>query len=487
MTTRKNTPKKRVRSQKTKTRSRSAVKTTALKRKLHKIKAQPLSKSHIGLYMVTAVVLALIVGSVVNLVKYMQQTEALQPSVVKVEAEAMTGDGATYSDTNASGGKAVKLIASGSISATTATDADRSLVITANGNQCDGAPVMQVAVDGKTVATQLVAATDWTQYNYTLPLDKGSHTIKISYTNPHKKTFTLLWIFTWTVCTRSLRVDSASYIGVEASSSATDNTVTGTSMSPSVSPVSSPSPSTSPSASPSTSTSPSVSPSASPTTQPIVPLGVSGNWTLRFDDEFNGTSLDTTKWAKSWYGGTNNVTSSASNISVADGVLGLTLSDSKTGAIVTTKPGGATTGFTLGAESVWEARILFPSDGTNIYNWPAFWVLNDTAGNTPEEIDIAEPWDGVMQTNYHVGSSNASHSYTGYRDGKFHVWTLRRTTTTMYFYVDGTLVYTLPKAAADNGHAQYAILNVGRTSSGNHTVYGAQSKVQVDYVRAWSS
>ena len=413
-----------------------------------------------------------------------------------------------YKDSSASGGKAARLTKSGSLSATTQTGINKTLGITASGNQCDGAPTMQVRVDGKTVATQSVKATKWTHYTYAASLAAGSHKLQITYTNLHEKKFTFLWIFSWTLCRRSLQVDSVSYSGTTATTSTPSTIKSGSSgsSSPSTSPTSSaktspahssapsksksaspskPAASGSPTASPKASSSSSASPSVSPSSTPVEPTGVTGSWTLKFDDEFSGTSLDTTKWAKSWYSGTNNVTSSASNIAVAGGVLKLTLSDANTGAIVTTKPGGSTTGFTLAAPSIWEARILFPSDGTNIYNWPAFWVLNDSPGNTAEEIDIAEPWDGVMQTNYHVGSSNPSHSYAGYRDGKFHVWTMYRTTTTMYFYVDGTLVYTLPKAAADNGHAQYAILNVGRTSSGNHTVYGAASTVQVDYVRAW--
>ena len=33
-----------------------------------------------------------------------------------------------------------------------------------------------------------------------------------------------------------------------------------------------------------------------------MPTGVPGDWTLKFDGEFNGTSLDTTKWSTGWYG-----------------------------------------------------------------------------------------------------------------------------------------------------------------------------------------
>ena len=33
-----------------------------------------------------------------------------------------------------------------------------------------------------------------------------------------------------------------------------------------------------------------------------IPTGVGGDWKLTFDDEFDGTSLDTARWSTGWYG-----------------------------------------------------------------------------------------------------------------------------------------------------------------------------------------
>ena len=33
-----------------------------------------------------------------------------------------------------------------------------------------------------------------------------------------------------------------------------------------------------------------------------MPTGVRGDWKLTFDDEFDGTSLDTARWSTGWYG-----------------------------------------------------------------------------------------------------------------------------------------------------------------------------------------
>ena len=164
--------------------------------------------------------------------------------------------------------------------------------------------------------------------------------------------------------------------------------------------------------------------------------------------------------------------------------MSLKLSSSTVGAAATTRPFSGHAGFKLGAPCVWEARINFPADSNgNYYNWPAFWLLDDTRDGTTVEIDIAEVWDGVMQTNYHVGGSNPpGHSYPFLGSG-FHVWTINRTKTGKdYIYIDGVLQYTLTTASADTGLPQYVLLNIG--TQGSHQQ--VPSTVVVDYVRAWT-
>ena len=133
------------------------------------------------------------------------------------------------------------------------------------------------------------------------------------------------------------------------------------------------------------------------------PQACRGNWTIKFDDEFNGTSLNPKYWKTSWYNGVNGVSLSAANVAVANGNLALTLSSSTVGAAAVTGPVTSTSGFELGAPSVWEARINFPADASGNYlNWPAFWLLDDSGDGATVEIDVAEVWYGTMQTNYHV-------------------------------------------------------------------------------------
>jgi hypothetical protein len=214
---------------------------------------------------------------------------------------------------------------------------------------------------------------------------------------------------------------------------------------------------------------------------------VPGNWTLKFQDEFNGPALDTTKWATSWFkGGTmNNVATSASNVSIVDGQLHLKLSSSTLGALVSTnnwdtaKPGYEfTTGYV-------EARIFFPGTGwatgtDGCYNWPAFWT-NGHRWPTDGENDIAEVLSGKMTVNYHSASgAHNQGAVPGAWCGSYHTYGLHRKAGSADVYFDGVKVKSY--STDDSGQPQYIILNVGRSGT---AVTGDASAVKVDYVRAW--
>ncbi|MBT2533499.1 glycoside hydrolase family 16 protein [Arthrobacter sp. ISL-48] len=178
----------------------------------------------------------------------------------------------------------------------------------------------------------------------------------------------------------------------------------------------------------------------------------------------------------------NKVTTSPANVSVSGGNLVLNLSSSTSGSLISTNPnGGASTGYQFTTGYV-EARIKFPGDGTNLYNWPAFWTTGQSWPANGEN-DIAEVLSGKMTVNYH--SSSGSHNQgtvAGDWGNSFHTFGLDRKATSADVYFDGVKVKSY---ATDDGNApQYLVLNVGASGS-SPAAYGTASQVQVDYVRAW--
>lgn len=222
------------------------------------------------------------------------------------------------------------------------------------------------------------------------------------------------------------------------------------------------------------------------TTDPS-PAGVPGTWTLAFADEFDGTSLDTTKWVNLEGATMNGVTTRAANVSVSGGNAILKLSDSANGAEIVTNPyGGQPQQYMLKVGHYAEARVYFPGNGTNLYNWPAWW---SSGPNWPSsgEHDIAEVLEGDKLTvNYHWGVYPAHNSLRGYTGGAatwgnaWHVFGVHRKTNSADVYWDGIKVASY--ATNDNGNPQSLILNIGK--SGN-AMYGDAGALRIDYVRAW--
>ena len=109
-----------------------------------------------------------------------------------------------------------------------------------------------------------------------------------------------------------------------------------------------------------------------------------GSWNLLFDDEFNGTSLNTSNWSTGWFGsgitGTVNPSLESdcydpSQDVVSGGALTISAvqqSETCDGAIEPDSSGLISTNgkfqFTYGA---FEARIWMPGSGSTVADWPA--------------------------------------------------------------------------------------------------------------------
>ena len=220
------------------------------------------------------------------------------------------------------------------------------------------------------------------------------------------------------------------------------------------------------------------------------PTGIPGSWNLVFDDEFNGTSLDLTKWSTTWFnGGTmNDVATSAANVAVSGGNVILTLSSASTGAAISTNPrdtsgnpGKVGFQFTTGAI---EARVYFPGNGTECYNWGAFWTTGQNWPTTGEN-DIAETLRGTPQIHHIDSAGNPSGGSCSYYLGNaFHIYGVERFSDHVVFYYDGVQIASIPSHEDVASSPQYVVLNIGNGHA-SPLMTGSTGAMLVDYVRAW--
>jgi hypothetical protein len=208
------------------------------------------------------------------------------------------------------------------------------------------------------------------------------------------------------------------------------------------------------------------------------PDGSTGSWTPVFDDEFTGTSVNTTAWSTdNGYTNQNNVTDSSSNINVLGGCAVLTLSSATSGAQMTTNTVG------LKAGDWAEARIEFAGSGSTVDNWPAFWAAGPGWPASGEQ-DIFEGL-GNATVNYHYalnGNNTQAGPFhiPGNWAGTFHTYGIYRGSNYCNVYWDGQLIKTYP--TDDNSGIEYLLLTEG---AANTLSYGASGQMLVDDVRVW--
>ena len=219
------------------------------------------------------------------------------------------------------------------------------------------------------------------------------------------------------------------------------------------------------------------------------PLGRA--WTEVFDDEFNGTSIDKSRWVALNGWGNNNVTSNAKNCSESGGNLILALPGDGTGCDLysSQKDGAGANAHDLLVGDYLEARIWFPGPGSSptstVDNWPAFWAYDGSGNWLAGENDIAEAL-GHMEFNYHSTGQNSTASPPGNWGNSWHVYGIYRSATQVQVFYDGVVVETL--ATSDNGGPESIMFTSGETDAccGAPAVYGPAGNVLVDWVREWN-
>ena len=382
---------------------------------------------------------------------FLLRSFAATPPVASVEAETMSlPPGATVqSDSNASSGKTLRLTQNGTTEIPLNLPAPAvGLTVTARADQCSGSPTFTVAVDGVILSNDMaVTSTVYGTYSAATNLASGSHQLKITASNLGSEYRNKTKIR----CSRVLYIDVTTFSGAAST--------------------------------PTPPPTPPPAPTPPPTSSPT-PVGVSGAWSLAFDDEFDGTSLDTTKWSPNWFGDggkMNNVGTYASNVTVAGGNLLLQLASSTSGALIHTDYSAGRYQLPVGGYT--EARISFPgATGEQWSNWPAWWA---SGSNWPSagEHDIAEGLGGTPTVNYH--SPSGPHNFgtiAGVWGDTFHTYGVYRKAASADVYWDGQLVKSYP--TDDNGIGEELIINLGVTT-GKTPQIGTAGQVKVDYVRAW--
>lgn len=232
-----------------------------------------------------------------------------------------------------------------------------------------------------------------------------------------------------------------------------------------------------------------------PTNSQAIP----SNLQLVFADEFNGSSLDLSKWDPNWLAwnataitqpvnvSTEPVCYDPSQVSVGGGLVNLSLDQrpcTAANGTTYTHAGGMIQSvryfnYTYGFA---EAYINIPAgiDGVAPVNWPAFW---GNGQNWPDdgEDDIMEVLDSRVCFTYHYSGGQLGETCPQISAGWHHFASYWQPNSVTYFY-DGVNVGSYAVSIAS---PHYLIMNLSMANWSTHN--RVPSTLQADYVRVWQS
>lgn len=229
------------------------------------------------------------------------------------------------------------------------------------------------------------------------------------------------------------------------------------------------------------------------TYRPPVPVGPPGSWRLIFDDEFNGSSLDTSRWSTGWFGSgiTWPVNPSEPQcfdprrVSVGGGSLNVSVaitSETCEGKRRPYSAGIVTTdgkfSYAYGYAETRE-RVAVSAAGV-VLDWPDFW----TAGQnwpTDGEDDIAEGLGGQLCWHFHSPEGAFGDCDRDPVTPGWHTFGADWEPGSVTYYYDGRAVGTVTRGITSA--PMYLIVGIGADPQ-----YGGPTRnatLHVDYVRVW--
>lgn len=228
------------------------------------------------------------------------------------------------------------------------------------------------------------------------------------------------------------------------------------------------------------------------------PPGGTAGWTLSFEDNFDGTTLNTSKWnASNAPDGTGMQTHLAANNVVGNGILSQLITKTSDNHLYNCEVN--TRDKFEAVYAYFEARSKTPT-GTAI--WPSFWTVSRFGW--PPELDIYENWSGsngpMTSQNWHYRNASGGEQgdafghwlpqsdpdyWTGW-GAKYHTYAALWEEGKISFYVDGVLTFTTTKEVTTL--PMYLIMSngIGHGSPDLNDTFDDRYTQKVDYVRVWT-
>lgn len=243
-----------------------------------------------------------------------------------------------------------------------------------------------------------------------------------------------------------------------------------------------------------------VTPSGPATPPGSAPFGLSLDTSM--SDEFNGSSIDTSKWTKGWQGSAS-CPCDFSNMAVSVSGGNLRLVNHLSGGVE--RPAGIYGNSNVlvmpPQPSYWEVRAIMPTGGNNTGS--SVWAMDVNNAHVPHtEIDLQETLFNNMCSTVHmwsagyasdlVSSGQPSVSGTGcggsgtWTDGNYHIYGLYRANNQLQFYFDGQLANTITASGANSNLVFTSPANLILQTDGNNNLQGPEgSTMLVDYSRVY--